>query len=65
MRHYNSAIANEMKRNFILEKLLEKGITESQQGTSVYLLDYQSLKNELALSNYREIDVESSENKWF
>jgi hypothetical protein len=63
---YKSVMAQqEMKRNFVLDKLKAKGITHSQNGKSVNELDYEELKYELVLSAFREIDVEKDENKWF
>lgn len=54
-----------MVKNSFLEKLLEKGITESQEGKSVYQMDYHELKREVALVSFREINTESAENAWF
>ncbi len=58
-------LQTDMKRNFVLSRLLEKGVTESQQGVDIRLLDYDELKYELVLQAFREIDVEKEENKWF
>lgn len=55
----------ELKRNFVIERLKEKGITHSENGTSIHGLSYEDLKYELVLSSFKEIDSESSENKWF
>jgi hypothetical protein len=55
----------ELKHKFVLEKLLEIGITESQQGISVYELDYDELKSELVLASFRQIDIQNDHNKWF
>lgn len=54
-----------LKRDFILELLKEKGVTHSQTGTSIHALDYESLKYELVLASFREIDVEGESSKWF
>jgi hypothetical protein len=54
-----------MKRQFVLEKLKEKGITHSQNGTSIEQLDYEELKYELVLAAFKEIDVVKDENRWF
>ena len=54
-----------MKRNFVLDQLKERGITHSQNGTSIDELNYEDLKYELVLLSFKEIDSESSENKWF
>lgn len=54
-----------LKQKFVLERLLELGVRESQQGKSLYELDYDELKFELVLASFREIDAESEENKFF
>lgn len=46
----------EMKRNFVLEKLLNAGVTISQQGEDIYLLDYEELKYEFVLLGFREAE---------
>jgi hypothetical protein len=58
-------LQQEMKRNFVIEKLLEKGITHDPNGVSVHDMTYDDLKYELVKAAFREIDAESSENKWF
>lgn len=58
-------LENEIKRNFVLSRLLEKGVRESQEGIDIRLLDYDSLKYELVLQAFRDIDVEKEESKWF
>jgi hypothetical protein len=58
-------VHQEMKRNIILEDLLALGITESQQGISVYKLDYDELKYELVMASFRQIDIQNDQNKWF
>jgi hypothetical protein len=55
----------EMKRKFVIEKLLEQGITHSKGGTSIEDLSYDDLKYELVLAAFREIDAEKDEQKWF
>lgn len=61
----NSKLKENMKRNFVLEQLKNKGVTHSQNGTCIDDLTYDELKYELVLISFKEIDVESSENKWF
>jgi hypothetical protein len=56
---------HELKHKFILEKLLEAGVTKSQQGVDIHLLDYVELKYEWVLLAFREIDIENKENGWF
>lgn len=55
----------ERQRQFILEELQKKGITETQEGTPIELLDYDRLKEELVLAEFRRIDVETDANRWF
>jgi hypothetical protein len=63
---YKSVMAHqEMKRNFVIEKLKEQGITHDQRGTSIHELSYDDLKYELVKAAFREIDVEKDENSWF
>jgi hypothetical protein len=63
---YNSVkLQNNLKRKFILERLLEKGIMKSQQGEEIHTLGYEELKYELVLAAFREIDAENDNNKWF
>ncbi|KQL17656.1 hypothetical protein [Cytobacillus solani] len=58
-------VHQEMKRNIILEDLIALGIIESQQGISVYELDYDELKYELVMASFRQIDIQNDQNKWF
>lgn len=58
-------VSAEMKKNFVLERLLAAGVTHSQQGDSVRELDYEELKYELVLQAFREIDTENESNLWF
>jgi len=55
----------EMKKNFVLERLLAAGITHSQLGEDIRNLDYEELKYELVLQSFREIDTECGANAWF
>jgi hypothetical protein len=55
----------EVKRQHIIQELLNKGITENKQGKNVYDMDYEELKYELVLAAFREIDAERDDNKWF
>jgi len=60
-----STATTEMKKNFVLERLLAAGVTESQQGVDIRNLDYEDLKYEWVLQSFREIDTECGENAWF
>ena len=62
---YKSVMKEQMKRNFVLEKLKEQGITHTKDGTSIEELNYDSLKYELVLSAFREIDADKDDNNWF
>lgn len=55
----------ELKRKVILEKLLEKGVTKSQEGKDIHDCDYKELKHEWVMFSVREIDVENKESGWF
>jgi hypothetical protein len=59
------AIHQEMKRKFVLEQLLSKGVTRSQQGTNIYECSYEELKYELVLQAFRDVDLTKDENRWF
>lgn len=65
IRLVKAAITQEMMRNFVIERLLEQGIKTNQNGVSIYELDYETLKYELSLSAFREIDVMTEANRWF
>lgn len=56
---------SEMKKNFILEKLLAAGVSRSQSGVDVRELDYESLKYEWVLQAFREVDMENENEGWF
>lgn len=60
-----SATKREMKKQFVLERLLAAGVTHSQSGESVYELSYEELKYELVLLAFREIDAECGSQAWF
>ncbi|UAL46824.1 hypothetical protein K7887_18455 [Sutcliffiella horikoshii] len=55
----------EMKRNFVLDQLRQKGVLVSQSGTELEMMSYQELKYELVLLAFREIDADKDDNKWF
>ncbi|MFF2290800.1 hypothetical protein [Peribacillus butanolivorans] len=56
---------NQMKRNFVLGKLIALEVTHSHHGQSIELLDYDDLKYELVLSAYKEINATNGANKWW
>jgi hypothetical protein len=55
----------ELKRNFVLERLLELGINKTQSGKNIHDCDYRDLKSELAVASFRDIDAQSDSAKWF
>jgi hypothetical protein len=55
----------QMKRNFVLDQLRSKGITHSQEGTSIDDLSYDDLKYLLVLSAFKDIDTGHDSHKWF
>lgn len=55
----------EQKKKFLIERLTERKIFTSQSGKSIYDCDYEELKYELVLSEFRDIDVNSDANKWY
>lgn len=66
MKTYNSAKQqSEIKKQFVLEKLIESGVTKGQSGKSVHDMDYEELKYELTLQAFRDIDITSDSNRWW
>ncbi|MBT2722286.1 hypothetical protein [Bacillus sp. ISL-46] len=63
---YNSVkLQKNMKRDFVLERLLALGVIKSQTGKSIHDCDYHELKYELVLASFREIDSENDSNRWY
>jgi hypothetical protein len=63
---YNSVIAHqEMKRNFLIDRLKVKGILKDEQGTLIDDLEYDDLKYLALQVAFRDIDSECDSNKWF
>jgi hypothetical protein len=54
-----------MKQKMILEDLLKMGITETQEGVSIYQLSYDDLKYELVMASFRQVDIDNDSNGWF
>jgi hypothetical protein len=54
----------EARRQIVISELLENGIT-TINGTSVNDVDYDTLKQELALLRFRKINIECQEAKFF
>lgn len=55
----------EHKRNFLIERLTAMKVYKSQDGKSIYELDYDTLKYELVLASFREIDTKNENHRWF
>jgi hypothetical protein len=55
----------ELKKQFVLEKLVALGVTETDTGKSVYELDYADLKQQWVLAEFRKIDNECGSAQWF
>lgn len=64
MRTQNK-LHQELKHQFVLEKLLEKGVTISQDGIDIRELSYADLKYEWLLLAFREIDTQNDKSGWF
>lgn len=54
----------EMKRNFVINRLKELDVNE-YQGQSIFELDYDELKTVLVLAEMRKVDIEHPEHRWF
>lgn len=63
--YYTVTTLPELKKNHIIERLLEKGIKETKDGTSIYDLDYRALIIELSIARCLEVAIEKDDNKWF
>jgi hypothetical protein len=46
-------LTKEAKRQIFISRLLERGITESKDGTSIFDLDYYSLRHELVMADLK------------
>ena len=55
----------EMKRNFVIERLQELGMTKTPAGKDIHGLDYDELKMVLVLAEMRKVDIEHPGHKWF
>jgi len=54
----------EMKRNMVIEKILELGVKE-YQGISIYDLSYAELKSVWVLAEMRKVDIDHPDHVWF
>jgi hypothetical protein len=63
---YNATkLKKNMKKQMVLDRLLELNITHSQQGKPIEELEYSELKYELVLAEMRQVDIEHPDHKWF
>jgi hypothetical protein len=63
---YNAVnMKKQMKKQYVLDRLTELGVTHTQQGKPIQECDYETLKYELVLSEFRQIDISHDSNKWF
>jgi hypothetical protein len=46
-------LTQEAKRQIFISRLLERGITETKDGTSIFDLDYYSLRHELVMADLK------------
>lgn len=53
-----------LKQDYIAQ-LLVKGITHDRYGTSIQDLGYYELRQELAMAEFRNVNTESPENRFF
>lgn len=54
-----------LKRNFVIKRIVQLGVTENQEGTSIYKLPYEELKVLLVLAEMNKVDIDHPEHKWF
>lgn len=54
-----------MKKEMVIERLVELGCTTNQAGTSIYELEYGELKTVLVLAEMRQVDIDHPNHKWF
>lgn len=54
----------ELKRNFVIERLEKLGVTK-HEGMSIYEMDYRRLLSVLVLAEMRNVDIEHPNHKWF
>jgi hypothetical protein len=53
-----------MRQNFI-QDLLARGVTENKKGVNVYDLTYDELRHEVAMLEFKDINTDNDQNKWF
>jgi hypothetical protein len=61
-------LSRESIRQSYIQELLQKGITETKEGTRVEDLDYYAARHELVMAKLKDgtdTNIESPESKWF
>lgn len=54
-----------LRRQFMTERLIERGITHSIEGKDIHTLDYEGLKQVWVRIQAMEINIASDQNRWF
>lgn len=60
-----ATLKKSMKQQFVLDRLMELGVTHSQQGKPIQDLSYEEMKYELVLAEMKQVDIENPDHKWF
>ncbi|MBT2727861.1 hypothetical protein J7E63_13020 [Bacillus sp. ISL-75] len=58
-------LQKQMKKNMVLDRLLELGITKNQSGKPVHECDYEELKTLWVLAEMRQVDIDHPDHRWF
>lgn len=64
MKTNTKQLHQELKRNFVIERLEKLGVT-THDHKSIYAMDYQELLPVLVLAEMRQVDIEHPEHRWF
>jgi hypothetical protein len=54
----------ELKRNFVIDRLETLGMTE-HDGNPIYNMEYKELLSVLVLAEMRQVDIDHPSHKWF
>jgi 3-deoxy-D-manno-octulosonate 8-phosphate phosphatase KdsC-like HAD superfamily phosphatase len=58
-------LQKQMKQQFVLDRLLELGVTHTHYGQPIKELTYKELLHELVLAEMRQVDIDHPEHVWF
>jgi hypothetical protein len=58
-------LQKQMKKDMVLERLIELGIITSPTGKPVHELEYSELKTLWVLAEMRQVDIDHPDHKWF